>query len=147
MKKLLAYVAFPAVLAASGLAPIACINLYENHNVSYRQREGGLVFRKVDGIYGHTKVETDPSGLVSYVHISYFNGAEKYLDYNVDGKVDHIDIYLSSLLGREGPFFQYLDGDKHRKEYPQEFKEADLKFQEQVERFKPMIEKYISSLD
>ena len=147
MKKLLTYVAFPILLVASGLTPTACINLYKNHDISYRQRNGTLVFRKVDGISCHTEVETAPNGLVRSVYRSSLGNFENYFDYDGDGKVDHFSLYLSSLLNREVPSSLYLWGDRHRKEYHQEFKEADREFQEQVERFKTMIERYINSYD
>ena len=111
------------------------INFYAHHNVHY-QVDGKRVFQKVDGIFDYTQLEINEDGSVKVDRYSFWN-SRFYTDKDGDGNVD--GIFQDSNPFARGYHLRSFERDKHLKQYPAVFQDADRDFRKQVQRFKPYI--------
>ena len=125
----------PIASVATGIGMYAGVNFYQHQNVNYEiVMEGKKVFQKVDGIFGYTELEINKDGSVIISKYSFENGIS-YTDEDGDGNVDRI-IQLSNLFVR-GSYSNIFSRDKNLKQYPNVFQDADRDFRQQMQRFKP----------
>lgn len=120
-----------------GLGVCTGINFYKHHNVSYEiVQEGKKVFQKADGIFTYTELEINKDGSVN-INRYPFGDIRFYTDKDGDGNVD--SIFQGSNLFVRGSHSRSFERDKHLKQYPAVFQDADRDFRQQMQRFKPYI--------
>jgi len=134
VRKLALSVGIPAV---AWIGVLTGYNFYAHHNTSY-ETDNKKVVQKADGIMAHTELEIDTeNGSVEITRHHALN-FRSYTDSNGDGNVDRVYRRLGNPFAR-GSHSRSFERDKHMEQYPTVFQEADRDFRQQMQRFKPYI--------
>lgn len=132
VKTLAQLIGVPLVVTAGALTGL---NFYRHHNVHY-ELGGNKLFKKADGLFGYTVLEIDKEGSVGIDRYSFANTIF-YTDKDGDGNVDNIFQWPNLFL--RGSHLGIFERGKHLNQYPIVFQDADRDFREQMQRFKPYI--------
>ena len=112
-------------------------NFYTHHNVSY-ETDNEKIVKKADGIFAYTTLGINESdGAINISRDSFLNW-RSYKDKDGDGDVDRVYRKLGNPLVR-GSHSRTFDRDKDLTQFPKVFEEADRDFKNQMQRFKPYI--------
>ncbi len=133
IQKIVLSIGIPVVGWIGGLTGY---NFYAHHNVSYETPDKKVV-QKADGIIDYTSVEINKEDGSIEITRDHFPNWRSYKDKDRDGNVDEIN-RRGNLFVR-GSHYSNFDREKHLKQYPIVFQEADRDFRQQIKRFKPYI--------
>ncbi len=115
--------------ASLGFFGAAGYDFFAIHNTQNRENTQD-VFKKMDGLFGYTQVTRYDAGRLDVIHFSR-KGVQWYIDENKDGYIDILVEPLNIVLYRKNDFDEYW----------QTFESADRDFQEQIQRFAPLLNK------
>ncbi len=124
-----------AMPASCVLGPLA--GHYTNHHNKVRRTENSIEFTKIDGVWSaKTEITINDKGI--RIKRDWF---EEYLDYDKDGLVDRVSATYDDSNGAEFRAYSFERKEKYT-EFKWFFDIADKKYQEQLERFEPLIKKH-----
>lgn len=129
IKNIAPYIFTVPFSAALGFFGAAGVYLYPHHNAHYQER-GNEIFEKVDGLFSYTRVTRYASGSGDVARFSKGGVVRRYIDQNQDGILDVLKV-------PEVPIALYRKNDLDS--YRITFNKANRDFQEQLERFAPVL--------